>query len=46
MLRWRCWPFGEVKDRYDFVLNHRGKQDLAEVELVREGEKCVFDITD
>lgn len=45
VLRWRWWPFGAVKDIYNFVCLHRGREDLAEVEFVWEGD-CVVDITD
>ena len=45
VLRWRWWPFGEVKDIDDFVCSHKGKEDLAETEFVWEGD-CVVDITD
>ena len=45
ILRWRWWPFGAVNDIYDFVCSHKGKEELAEVEFVWEGD-CVVHVVD
>ena len=41
MFRWRWWPFGEVKDIYNFVGSHIGREDLGEVEFIWEGDNVV-----
>ena len=45
ILRWRWWPFGQIKDVGDFVLYKKGLDELAEVVYIWEGD-CVIDVID
>lgn len=45
VLRWRWWPFGKVKDVYDFVCLHKRKDEVGQVEFVWEGD-CVVHVTE